>query len=785
MNKKISSIKVKIIMFLVPMLLIAFIALSGLGYKFASDSLKESNLNIMAGVTKTAAVRANDQIQSEIENLVVIASNPTIRDKNISLEQKIEILKAALKASGQLGMSISDKDGHSIDTLGNKKEIKTTQSFMKSIKGDNAITNPYIDPTTGKKVIEYSVPIKDSADNIIGVLTSLKDCQDFSKLNKETNFLKTGSSIIVDSNGNFIVAKDESLVSENKNITNMTSDKESLDELNNIGKDMTTGNKLGMGKYKYEGKSMYMTYCPIGNTGLSLGITVEESDLLSALNSLGSVDTIVTIIMILLISVIIVGFTIRMINRLLIAKNYVDTIAEGDFYTQVDNKFIKGHDEISEICVSVSKAKTALGGMIESVRDNANVVRDGSLSLSEVAESLSGLTEEISTSIEEVSDNTNKQSSEFKKITNKLAEFGEEIGIVKNSIHLISKDVAGINNRSLKGTKDIEQLNEEIVNVNESFEKFAINIEYIQGDMKNVNAITDIINGISEQINLLAFNAAIEAASAGEAGRGFNVIASEVRKLSDKSKESARNIYTIINRLMNIINKLVEESRNMGSELEKQKEIIYNASSSFSEIAIAVDEITPKVSSIEKVFEDIGHNKDLIVDTVYELSEEIKDTSDSLGQVTSSSFDLARLAEKVNNSSYVLLDKADDLIGKVKVFKIDQAKTEGESNVNMKDLNSEEYDDLNLALDEQEDQVILSEYNVELEDAVDETIGFEKLSEEKNEDETLEQPVEEENVLKGEFQVEDESLTELEEYGEEKGQGENEEETQEEYKELA
>ena len=162
MNKKIKSIKVKIIMFLIPMLLIAFTVLSGLGYKFASNSLKESNLNIMAEMTKTAAGRAEDQIKSEIKNLEVIASNPTISDESVPLKDKIEILKPALKTIGQVQLSISDKDGNSIDTTGNIKKIKTTQSFIKSIKGENAITNPYIDPITNTKVIAYSVPIKDS-----------------------------------------------------------------------------------------------------------------------------------------------------------------------------------------------------------------------------------------------------------------------------------------------------------------------------------------------------------------------------------------------------------------------------------------------------------------------------------------------------------------------------------------------------------------------------------------------------------------------------------------------
>lgn len=672
MNKKIKSIKVKIIMFLVPMLLAAFIVLSGLGYKFASDSLRASNLNVMSEMTKTAAARANDQIQSEIKNLEVIASNPNISSESLSLDDKIQIIKPALKTMKQLEVSVSDNDGNSIDTSGNKKNIKTTQSFMKSIKGENAITNPYLDPNTKKKVISYSVPIKNASGKIIGIITSVKDCMDFSSINNQVSFLKTGSSLIVDSNGNFIVAEDESLVSENKNITTMTSDKGSLSELNNIGKSMIIGSKSGMGKYMYEGNEKYITYSPIGTTGLSIGITVNEKDLLNALNSLAAVDTVVTIIMILLISTIIIWFTIRVINRLHVAKNYVDNIANGDFFSQIDEKYFKANDEISAICASVGQAKLSVGKMIKLVKDNAGIVRNGSVELNGIAEQLTVLTEGISASIGDVAISTNKKSKDFEEISNKLSIFGDGINLVKDNVNLISNGVMVINNKSLEGAKDIENLNNEIISVNNSFERFATSVEYIQGDMKNVHEITNIINGISDQINLLSFNAAIEAASAGEAGSGFNVIALEVKKLSDKSKESAQNINKIINRLMKVIKQLVEEANNMDNQLEKQKNAAYNASSSFAEIAVLVKEITPKVSSINNSFENIISNKDLIVETVSELSEEIKNTSNSLEQVTDSSVELAIFAEKVNNSSDVLLDKADGLIEKVKQFRIEE-----------------------------------------------------------------------------------------------------------------
>jgi len=729
MNRKIKSIKVKIIMFLIPMLLIAFTVLSGLGYKFASNSLKESNLNIMAEMTKTSAGRAEDQIKSEIKNLEVIASNPTISDESVPLKDKIEILKPALKTIGQVQLSISDKDGISIDTEGNTKKIKTTQSFMKSMKGENSITNPYIDPITNIKVISYSVPIKDSKDNIIGVITSVKDCKDFSVLNKEINFLKTGSALIVDSNGNFIVAEDEALVSENKNITNMTSDKGPLDDLNNIGKSMIIGDESGIGKYTYEGKVEYITYTPIGKTGLSMGISVEEKDLLSPLSSLAMVDTIVTIVMLLLIVSIIVWFTIKVINRLLGAKNYVDSIAMGDFYTPIDNKYIKGNDEINEICTSVGQAKTSIGGMIKSVRNNATVVKDGSLSLNKIATDLSVLTEEISASIEEVSENANRQSLDFKEMSNKLANFSDEVNLAKDNVHSISKDVSVINDKSFRGNKDIEELNHGIVSVNNSFEKFSVSIEYIQGDMKNVDKITHIMNGISEQINLLAFNAAIEAASAGEAGRGFNVIASEIRKLSDKSKESSQNIYIIINRLMKIINKIVGESQNMDSELQKQKDIVNKASTSFSEIAVLVTEIAPKVSNIDGAFENISQDKDLILENIYELSEDVKNTSESVEQIGFSSLELAKLGEELNNHSDILIYKADELIEKVKQFRIEKEDLTNELAIDVQTLE--------LQLLESED---LEESNL-VKEIVD--IRIEKNQHKRNLDLTLEEDLKE------------------------------------------
>ena len=688
---KFNSIRTKILIFLIPILLLAFTTISTLGYKFASNSLSSSNLEIMKEMTKVAASKANDRINGEIDNIEALACTPIMTNKEISIEEKVNFLKKTAEKKGLIEMSVGDKEGNFITTSGKIKNTKTSQSYINSMTGISSITNPYLDPETNKKVVTYSAPIVDSENEVIGMITSTKDCSDFISLVDEIKFLETGSIIIVDSYGNIIVSSDSKMIKENKNITDMKSENEVLDKLNNIGKSMIIATDCGIGKYNYGGKFRYMSYTPIGNTGLSLGITVEEQDLFKALSGLKLVDVIATIIMMVIISSIIIIFLFRVTKKLIIAKNYVDTIANGDFESRLNEKFLKGKDEISEICRSVNNAKESVGNMIKSVRDNAHKVKNESSDLSEISSELSMFTNEISLSIGRVAGSTAKQDNEFKGIMNTLGMFSEKFDIIKSNINSINRRVLIVNDKASSGNKNIEDLNDGIENVNSTFEVFSNSVNQIEEQMMTVNRITDIINGIAEQTDLLALNAAIEAARAGEAGRGFNVVANEIRKLAEQSKDSSHNIYKIINGLMIMTKEIVSDSKEMEKELELQRKIIYDVLSSFSEINILVKEIAPKISNIDTEFANITNSKEDIVKTVDELSDMVEDTSKSIDQITISAIDLSKLGDKVSQKADLLLNESDSLTEEVKQFKVNEEILDNEEN-NMGNIIDDELD---------------------------------------------------------------------------------------------
>jgi len=687
---KFNSIRIKILIFLIPILLIAFTILSILGYKFANSSLSNSNLEIMKEMTKVAASKANDRINAEIDNIESLACIPIMTDKNYTIEEKVQYLKPIAEKKGLIEMSIGDVEGNFISTTGNIKNTKTSQSYINSMIGVSSITNPYVDPVTNKKVVTYSAPILDSENKIIGIITSTKDCSDFISLADEIKFLETGSIVIVDSYGNIIVSSDGKIFQDNKNITQMKSGNEILDKLNNIGKNMIVATSCGIGKYNYDGKFKYMSYMPIGNTGLSLGITVEEKDLFKALNGLKSVDFVTTIVMMIIISSIVTIALFKVTKKLIIAKNYVDTMAKGDFESRLNEKLFKGNDEINKICKSVNDAKESVGNMIKSVKDNTNKVKNESSELSEISSELSMFTNEISLSIGRVASSTTKQDNEFKEIMNTLNMFSEKFDIIKSNINSINRRVLIVDDKANSGNRNIEDLNSGIENVNATFKIFSNSVHQIEEQMITVNKIIDIINDISDQTDLLALNAAIEAARAGESGRGFNVVANEIRKLAEQSKESSQNIYMIINGLMNITKGIVVDSRKMEKELELQRKIIYDVLSSFSEINILVKEIAPKISNINTAFVNITESKEEIIKTVDELSDMVENTSKSIDQITISAIDLSKLGEKVSQKSDLLLNESDSLTEQVKQFKVNEENDVGIYLDNNEILNNEE-----------------------------------------------------------------------------------------------
>lgn len=171
----------------------------------------------------------------------------------------------------------------------------------------------------------------------------------------------------------------------------------------------------------------------------------------------------------------------------------------------------------------------------------------------------------------------------------------------------------------------------------------------LQEDTNRVNVVLEVIKGIAEQTNLLALNAAIEAARAGEQGRGFAVVADEVRNLASRTQESTEEINQMLDQLKTAASKAVSMMENSRSSVEMSVESVNEAGDSLLAITEAVQTITEMNGSIALATEQQHQVSGLIVGHVEEIQHCADEASEASSTIANVSNQLAELAGELEN----------------------------------------------------------------------------------------------------------------------------------------
>lgn len=308
------------------------------------------------------------------------------------------------------------------------------------------------------------------------------------------------------------------------------------------------------------------------------------------------------------------------------------TIASGNLATQLTPL---GQDEIAQLVVGLEHMRKQLSTVIGSIYQNVNTLNSAASNLSSAANSSAKI-------IEEQSDAANSKAASIEQLSVSIDQVGNHAEDARNLAILSGT-------QSLEGGRIIHQAAIEMTGIANSVVTTAESIRELESFSEQISSIVNVIKDIADQTNLLALNAAIEAARAGEQGRGFAVVADEVRKLAERTAKSTQEVTPMISKIQQETQNAAEKMEigvqraNYGEQLAEQ------AGSSVIEIRDSADQVSHAVNGISQaVAEQVTAARE-IAQRVDKIAQGTESNSTTAFQIAQSAQMLEQLAQALHS----------------------------------------------------------------------------------------------------------------------------------------
>jgi methyl-accepting chemotaxis protein len=542
--------------------------------------------------------------------------------------------------------------------------------------GEEVIMDPFIYEVGGKPVLMTSlvVPIKNKG-KVVGVAGIDIDIGNVQGLIEQIKPFETGVAAMFTSSGVVAAHFDPSRIAKDGTKTEQDMAGENLSDM---FKAIEEGREFSFINYSDAMNSdvyIYINPFQIGHAEnlWSLAIGVPMNKVLENANRLMWLFVIICIVAVSVIILIIFFIGKSITNPISACEQMIDKIKGKDLATDKEQKVLKyteRKDEIGNIVHALISMEKEYAETISVFKTSVEELNGSAENLSAVSQEQLASSEELSAQAEKIDNNVQNTSASIEEVTSGVEEVASSAQNVSSTAQELSNQNEVTADKAHEGGKMITSIVNQIEEaVNQTVDTAKLVQELAVG-AKKVEEILVSISSIAEQTNLLALNAAIEAARAGEAGKGFAVVADEIRKLAEESKKSTDNISNILKTITSGVNKADAATDKTVEIVNKVNENAKEVEGQFSQILKMVEKTTNMIESLTAISEEQGASAqemagamDTSAKSVNEISEEAADMSQSVTQQTKG-------AQQVSSAAEQLSALAGSLNEQVKKFKL-------------------------------------------------------------------------------------------------------------------
>ncbi len=415
------------------------------------------------------------------------------------------------------------------------------------------------------------------------------------------------------------------------------------------------------------------TFVPIEDNGRVIGIvgvdmdaekvgTLSRNVIFSSIPIYLGIFVLVLLLMLILIYYYL-GNRLKPLSQL---NNVATSITEGKIHQakhllkDVNNK---NKDEIYGLYQSMNKMTESLDEMIQGIRSVSGNVEKQSEVLGRASNELYLGSSQIAITMDEMATGSESQASLSTNLAENIQEFTTLINQSKEQGKLIYQSSSNVERNVMVGTglmnDSINKMESIYQIVNQSVQK----VQTLESQTNEVTSLITLISQIADQTNLLALNAAIEAARAGEQGKGFAVVADEVRKLAESVSSSVKSIHSIVNNVKNNSNEMVHILNEGLNVVETGRENLNETGVAFKDISDTVSEMNKIVESMSNHLEKVANRQSIIEKSIGDMASISEESAVGIEQVSAATQQMSSSTEEMNQLVNELVRLSSELKG--------------------------------------------------------------------------------------------------------------------------
>ncbi|MBE0482130.1 MAG: methyl-accepting chemotaxis protein [Bacterioplanes sp.] len=585
--------------------------------------------------------KTRDNVQQAIEQQIQLTGEKTSAYVSSWIRNKAQILRGTAQAlengdrdnvivHGQVAgdflfLYLGTKQGemymHPDDPLPSDYDPRKRPWYEMAIRENRLVlTAPYLDATTNETIITFALPTKD------GVLGGDVALTDVIKQVLNINLGSSGYAALLDKNQNFMVVSDSKRLGK------------PIQSYLNSNQRLATGR---ITRTSFEQQDSLLGLYAIPNSDWQLLLVMNTDDAFARLASLRWGSIIITLLTILIVTTITGVLIDRLLRPLRDLSQAMSNIAQGD--ANLTKRLTVQHDD------EIGVLSRSFNTFVESIHTLVSQSKQSSVELD-------NLSQQASQNAEMNNDAVHIQQQEISQV----AVAVNELSSTASEVATNASDTAQAANRAHdEGTKGMDVAGENkrrMTGLTDEIDRATHVINELDEQAQQITSILATIQGIAEQTNLLALNAAIEAARAGEQGRGFAVVADEVRTLSQRT-------HTATGEIQDMIDGLKKHSQNAVSIMSNSKKLT-------AETAESADEVTVSLNAIASALTDISDRSNNIANASREQHAATEEISRIATAIQAASDDLARNIDAAKHQSSRLHTLSSDISGGLARFKV-------------------------------------------------------------------------------------------------------------------